>query len=159
MRGFFFLLLALEAAGCAAASGRRSAPPALAAAPPVSLCATLAGAGAASDALDPEGRGFAVLHLEKTAIGFRIETHGVGTVTASHIHHGASGVNGPMLWEINPGFAGDSTEGEAAGMPPGVLKLLAAEPSEFYVKLHTMKFPGGAIRGQLEPCGTGAVPR
>lgn len=152
MRRFFFLLLAT--AGCAAAAGRGAAPPGSPDVPDVSLCATLAGAGAASDALDPEGRGFAVLRLEKTAIGFRIETHGLGTVTASHIHHGASGVNGPMLWEINPGFAGDSTEGEATGIPPGVLKLLAAEPSEFYVKLHTMKFPGGAIRGQLEPCGT-----
>ncbi len=151
MRRFFFLLLA--AAGCAA--GRGEAPPGPPAAPRVSLCATLAGAGPASDALDPEGRGLAVLHLEKTAIRFRIEAHGVGRVTASHIHHGASGVNGPMLWEINPGGEGDSTEGEAAGIPPGILRLLAAEPSEFYVKLHTMKFPGGAIRGQLEPCGTG----
>ncbi len=151
MRRFFIVLLA--AAGCA--SGHGTAQPELPGAPPVSLCATLAGAGPASDALDPEGRGFAVLHLEKTAIRFRIEAHGVGRVTMSHIHHGASGVNGPMLWEINPGFEGDSTEGEAAGIPPGVLKLLAAEPSEFYVKLHTMKFPGGAIRGQLEPCRTG----
>lgn len=151
MRKFVFLLLA--AAGCAA--GRGTSPAGPAGAPPVSLCATLAGAGPASDALDTEGRGRAVLHLEKTAIRFRIEAGGVGTVTASHIHHGASGANGPMLWEINPGFEGDLIEGEAAGMPPGVLKLLAAEPSEFYVKLHTMKFPGGAIRGQLAPCGTG----
>ncbi len=157
MRKFLFLLLA--AAGCAASAGRPAAPSASAGAPSVSLCATLAGAGPASDALDPEGRGLAVLHLERTAIRFRIETRGVGTVTASHIHHGASGVNGPMLWEINPGFAGESTDGEAAGIPPGVLRLLAAEPSEFYVKLHTMKFPGGAIRGQLEPCRMGTVPR
>jgi CHRD domain-containing protein len=152
MKRFLVLLLAL-AAGCAA--GRGTAPPA-SAAPTVSLCATLAGAGPASDALDPEGRGHAVLHLEKTAIRFRIETHGVGRVTMSHIHHGASGVNGPMIWEINPGFDGDSIEGEAAGLPPGVIRLLASEPSEFYVKLHTLKFPGGAIRGQLEPCGTGS---
>lgn len=153
MKRLFVLLFALAAAGCA--SGRGATPPGPAGTLPVSLCATLAGAGPASDALDTEGRGFAELRLEKTAIRFRIEAHGLGMVTASHIHHGASGVNGPMLWEINPGFEGDSSEGEAAGMPPGVLKLLAAEPSEFYVKLHTMKFPGGAIRGQLAPCGTG----
>ena len=154
MKRFFVLLLAIAATGCAAGRGAvRPGPPA---SPPVSLCATLAGAGHASDALDPEGRGHAVLHLEKTAIRFRIETHGLGKVTMSHIHHGASGVNGPMIWEINPGFDGDSIEGEAAGLPPGVIRLLASEPSEFYVKLHTLKFPGGAIRGQLEPCGTGS---
>jgi hypothetical protein len=157
MRSIFFLLLA--AGGCASAAGRRAAPPAAPGAPAISLCATLAGAGAASDALDPESRGRVVLRLERSSIRFHIESRGLGTVTASHIHHGASGVNGPMVWEINPGFEGNSSEGEAAGIPPGVLRLLAAEPSEFYVKLHTLKFPGGAIRGQLERCGMESVPR
>jgi hypothetical protein len=154
MRRLFFLLLA--AAGCAGGhEGPRSVTPASIGVPPLVLCARLAGAGGDSDALDPESKGFALLRLERTSIGFSIRAPGLGKVTATHIHHGSAGQNGPMLWEINPGFAGDSIEGEAADVPPGVIRLLAAEPSEFYVKLHTVKFPGGAIRGQLGPC----VPR
>jgi CHRD domain len=26
--------------------------------------------------------------------------------------------------------------------------------SQYYVKLHSLKFPGGAVRGQLHPCGS-----
>jgi hypothetical protein len=33
-----------------------------------------------------------------------------------------------------------------------VIALIAREPVEYYVKLHTPAFPGGAIRGQLGPC-------
>jgi len=42
--------------------------------------------------------------------------------------------------------------GRATDVPPGVVALIARDPSEYYLKLHTVKFPGGAIRGQLRPC-------
>jgi hypothetical protein len=116
------------------------------------LCARLAGAGPNSDAQDPEHRGFALLTLKRTAIGYSIESPGLETVVATHIHHGPSGINGPMVWEINPGYHGDRIRGEATGFPPGVIALIAADPNEYYVKLHSLAFPGGAIRGQLERC-------
>ena len=136
----FLLVIVLAAAGCASAR------------PSATLCARLEGAGESSDALDPVNKGFAVLHLEKATIHFSIEAPGVETVTATHIHHGSVGTNGPMLWEINPGYKGDSVRGSASGIPPGVIVLIARDPAEYYVKLHTLKFPGGAIRGQLGPC-------
>ena len=135
------LLLALWiAAGCASARPRAV------------LCARLEGAGAASDAQDPVHKGSAVLSLEKTTIRYEIEASGLQTVIATHIHHGSAGTNGPMLWEINPGYKGDSVRGSASEIPPGVLALIARDPPEYYVKLHTLSFPGGAIRGQLGPC-------
>ncbi|HYR46637.1 MAG TPA: CHRD domain-containing protein [Thermoanaerobaculia bacterium] len=134
------LLAVLGAAGCAT---RR----------PVTLCAHLAGGnGFPADAQDSIHNGDAVLRLEKTAIAFSIVAPGLETVTATHIHHGPSGTAGPMLWEINTGYKGDSLRGTASEIPPGVITLIASEPGEYYVKLHTVKFPGGAIRGQLGPC-------
>jgi hypothetical protein len=118
------------------------------------LCARLAGAGPTSDAQDPEHSGFALLTLKRTAIGYSIESPGLERVVATHIHRGTSGTNGPMVWEINPGYQGDRIRGEATGFPPGVIALIAADPSEFYVKLHSLAYPGGAIRGQLQECSS-----
>ena len=136
-----FLLAAFVAvSGCVAAR-------------PATLCAHLEGAGDSStDALDPVHQGDAMLRLEKTAIRFSIVAPGLQTVTATHIHHGASGTYGPMLWEINSGYKGDAVRGTASEIPPGVIALIARDPAEYYVKLHTPEFPGGAIRGQLGPC-------
>lgn len=134
-----FLILPL---GCA------SAPPR-----PPTLCARLAGAGSGSDALDPEATGDAVLELsDATTIRFRVRTQGIGTVIATHIHRGERGVNGPMAREINPGFPGDSFRGEAAAIPADLVTEIREHPDRFYLKLHSLRFPGGAIRGQLVPC-------
>ena len=134
------LLAVLAAAGCATQR-------------PVTLCAHLAGGNDfPADAQDSVHNGDAVLRLETTAIAFSIVAPGLETVTATHIHHGPAGTAGPMLWEINSGYRGDLLRGSASGIPPGVIALIASEPAEYYVKLHTLNFPGGAIRGQLGPC-------
>ena len=140
MNKFLFAAFLLAASGCAATR-------------PVLLCAHLEGAGDSStDALDPVHQGDAVLRLESNAIRFSIVAPGLETVTAAHIHHGSSGTYGPMLWEIHSGYKGDAIRATALEIPPGVISLVAAQPSEYYVKLHTPQFPGGAIRGQLGPC-------
>jgi hypothetical protein len=140
MRRAFLLAALLAVSGCVAAR-------------PDVLCAHLEGAGDSStDALDPVHQGDAVLHLEKNAIRFSIVAPGLETVTAAHIHHGQSGTYGPMLWEIHSGYKGDSVRATASDVPPGVIALIARDPADYYVKLHTPAFPGGAIRGQLGPC-------
>ena len=121
------------------------------------LCAHLEGAGPTSDAQDPDHKGFAVLTLESTKIRYTIDAPGLQTVVATHIHHGPAGMNGPMLWEINTGYRGDRIDGEATGLPSGVITLIALEPSQYYVKLHSLQYPGGAIRGQLQPCREAGV--
>jgi len=140
-RRALFLALVASAAACA------HAPRA------VTLCAQLAGAGPGSDATDPEHRGSGVLRLTSTTIHYEIESPGLGKVIATHIHHGEAGVNGPMLWELNAGYTGESARGDAVEIPPGVVALVAKYPGEFYLKLHSVAYPGGAIRGQLVRCG------
>jgi hypothetical protein len=135
-------LLATAATGCATAPRTPE------------YCAQLQGAGPASDALDPAATGSARLEIGGASIRFHIETANLGKVVATHLHQGAAGVNGPMAVELNPGFTGDVLDGSIP-VESDLSARILANPSQFYVKLHSLKFPGGAIRGQLRPCGEG----
>jgi hypothetical protein len=59
-----------------------------------------------------------------------------------------------MAVELNPGFTGEALDGSISVGSDLAARVLA-NPSQYYVKLHSLKFPGGAIRGQLHPCGKG----
>ncbi|MBL8177546.1 MAG: CHRD domain-containing protein [Bryobacterales bacterium] len=85
-------------------------------------------------------------------------------LTGLHIHRGAAGVNGPVV--INTGIGGAngnivSSTGRgnidrSAQVTPdaatalAALRDLVADPSGFYVNLHSTVNPGGVIRGQLQ---------
>ena len=115
-------------------------------------CADLRGAGPASDALDPDASGSVRLELGGAAIRFHITTSpNLGKVVATHLHQGGAGVNGPMAIELNPGFTGEVLDGSIP-VDTDLSARILANPSQFYVKLHSLKFPGGAIRGQLRSC-------
>ena len=115
-------------------------------------CAELKGAGPGSDALDPDASGSARLEVGGAAIRFHVTTsENLGKVVATHLHQGAAGVNGPMVVELNPGFVGTVLDGSMP-IDADLSARLLSNPSQFYVKLHSLKFPGGAIRGQLHPC-------
>jgi hypothetical protein len=133
------LLLATGVTGCATAPRVRA------------YCAELRGAGPASDALDPDATGSVRLELGGASIRFHVRTANLGKVVATHLHKGGAGVNGPMAMELNPGFAGDVLDGSIP-VDSDLSARVLANPSQFYVKLHSLKFPGGAIRGQLHAC-------
>ena len=136
------LLLFASTLGAGCATGPRT---------PV-YCADLRGAGPASDALDPAATGSARLELGGASIRFQLRTSpNLGKVVATHLHQGGAGVNGPMAIELNPGFAGDSLDGSIP-VDTDLAARILANPSQYYVKLHSLKFPGGAIRGQLRSC-------
>ena len=78
--------------------------------------------------------------------------------TASHIHRGARGVAGPV---VVPFFksATPLTVEAATGciaVAPALAKELGQRPGSFYVNIHTVELPAGAIRGQLALAGSGA---
>ena len=68
--------------------------------------------------------------------------------TAGHIHRGAVGVAGPVV------FGQTNMAGGTNWMSHGVHVLSAAQEADmlgglYYVNLHTQSFPGGEIRGQM----------
>jgi hypothetical protein len=74
-------------------------------------------------------------------------THDVVGATIMHIHLGAPGVNGPIVFDLgNPTSPVIATW---SGMTPADVGHLMA--GDFYVNIHTAGRPNGAIRGQIVP--------
>jgi hypothetical protein len=74
-------------------------------------------------------------------------------VLAAHIHIGGAGVNGPIVVPFF-GFSTPTTQTDFSACVHGsrdILTAILANPSGYYVNVHTMVSPAGAIRGQLSP--------
>lgn len=72
-------------------------------------------------------------------------THDVELPTVMHIHRGAAGVNGPIVFDL--GDPASPVMATWSGMTPAdVADLLTGN---FYVNIHTSGRPAGAIRGQI----------
>jgi hypothetical protein len=73
----------------------------------------------------------------------------VGTVSASHIHRGPAGVNGPIVVPFTQIPTNGSSNGCTTGLSKDLLKDIIQNPEMYYVNVHSSLQPGGFIRGQL----------
>jgi CHRD domain-containing protein len=110
-----------------------------------SFSALLSGANEVP-AADADGTGLAVVTFSGTTVNYSVLVQNINTPTMAHIHRGAAGINGPVVigFDVNT-----LSGGSAAGVDQGLINEILANPSGFYVNVHTSDFPGGAIRGQL----------
>lgn len=101
--------------------------------------------------LPPKGppRSSATVHL--TIIGSKVcwkftKMKGFDKPLVSHIHKGKAGVEGPVYIPLGGAFkaAGCTTAPSTSPTTP-----IMKNPKGFYVNVHTKKYPGGAVRGQL----------
>ncbi|NNF52290.1 MAG: CHRD domain-containing protein [Gammaproteobacteria bacterium] len=120
---------------------------------------------------DPNGKGEAyvfgidgdeftlcyVLTVEKIEL---VPVGPVGEGMAAHIHEGAFGENGPIVAVLagpEDGNAADClTEGETGKFPTGefgIVDRILDNPEDFYINVHNVEYPAGAIRGQLSDQG------
>ena len=89
---------------------------------------------------------------------FTVNNKSGETFTRAHIHKAPAGVNGGIHWDfLEPADPATSISDQPAqlrgvGRPraAAVLADLLANPSGYYVNVHSTAFPGGAVRGQLE---------
>ena len=115
---------------------------------------------------DGSGRGRVELSVDDGMVCFDVRFDDTGTPHRGHIHVGAAGVNGGIvvtLFELgaaqNPAGPADPANDKlesrerldnCVAADPAVLAQIEANPGNYYVNLHNARFPGGAIRGQLD---------
>jgi hypothetical protein len=104
---------------------------------------------------DPDAKGTAKITLKPRAgkVCFDITFTGLSPDNpfAGHIHKGAAGVAGPIKITFYEGAPRPSpwTGCTKKGVTDALLNRIRSHPERFYVNLHNMQFPNGAIRGQL----------
>ena len=97
---------------------------------------------------DPDGFGTALITIDDSTAPFPTISWNitVGSIllppTGAHIHQGVAGVNGPVRIDFSAQLTG-------SGLQDADLAGVIAQPSGWYVNIHTSQFPGGAIRGQV----------
>jgi hypothetical protein len=122
----------------------------------VELTAKLKGQNEVPGPGDKNGKGNADIRLKakKKKVCFAIGFSKLDTVTASHIHKGGPDVAGDikvLLFEDESGLPGTGDfEGCTKGVKKRLIKKIGRSPEKYYVNVHTVEFPAGAIRGQLE---------
>jgi hypothetical protein len=110
----------------------------------------VAGDGQAN-AGDPTGVGSATVLLAGTTLCFGLTVNNLDQPVAAHIHQERAGVNGPIVVPLTAPEHGDpgASSGCIPDVDPDLVEEIRTHPGEFYVNVHTEKFPAGAIRGQL----------
>jgi hypothetical protein len=69
------------------------------------------------------------------------------TATASHIHEGAAGANGPVIVPFTK--TGDNTFASAPGAKLTEAQYASYKAGNLYVNVHSAKNPGGEVRAQI----------
>jgi hypothetical protein len=121
------------------------------------LDATLTDAAEVPGPGDPALSGTAELIVtpRKGKICFDIDldaaTPGADTVVAVHVHPGEAGTacvteDCPV---IDLDYANEGLEGCVKNVGTQLLNSIVDEPEQFYLHVHTARFPAGAARGQL----------
>jgi hypothetical protein len=107
------------------------------------------GATEKPDPGDPNGTGTARIttNAAKGRVCYRISLKRVGTVGAGHIHTGKAGTAGDiavLLFKTPTKRPRGCVKAKKS-----LIRKIERNPSRYYVNVHTAKFPGGAVRGQL----------
>jgi hypothetical protein len=102
-----------------------------------------------SAATDADGGGTAKLRLnrERERVCFTIRVRNIDDVVAAHIHrHSDSSI---VVDLITAPASGNRFTGCTEDVSKGLIRRILRKPRRYYVNVHTMAFPGGAVQGTL----------
>ncbi len=102
---------------------------------------------------DADGSGQAVVVIDDSSnrICVIVFVQGISASTGGHVHKGSAGEIGPHAVELNTpqGTTAGAGSATCTTEPPAVLRDIAANPSGYYVNVHSTEYPLGAVRSQL----------
>lgn len=108
---------------------------------------------------DPDGSGMALIWMGE-APGpscYNVSVRRIGPVTAAHLHRSAADApwpaDGPVVATLRPFRKGESNGcfKNMGDQGRSLSREIRSNPSAFYFDVHNEEFPGGALRGKLEP--------
>jgi hypothetical protein len=147
VRALGFIPIALSLGGCNDASNGQTL-----------FHATLSAANEVP-ARDTGANGAAGFTVDGDRVLYSIEANQIGSITMSHIHSGAEGVNGPVRVFLFRGpttgtvngrlVEGSFTAADVTGISFEEL-LAEMQAGTAYVNVHTTQFPAGEMRGQTQ---------
>jgi hypothetical protein len=100
---------------------------------------------------DPNGSGQAVIKVYKAKLCYTLRVSGIAPANAAHIHKGAKGQTGPIVVPMDQSSFNlpKPTSSGCEVITSALSKQLRQNPSQYYVNVHNVPYPDGAIRGQL----------
>lgn len=116
-----------------------------------SLVGELSGAAVQPEQGDPDGSGQFALWFDRdtSSLCYELGVTSITNATAAHIHRGGPDQTGPVvvpLQEPSPLHSEGCVPTDAA-----LADEIFADPNLFYVQVHTVQDPQGALRAQLRP--------
>jgi hypothetical protein len=98
---------------------------------------------------DLDGIGFATVTVNpgQGVLCYELSVSGIAPATAAHIHEAPVGVAGPVVLGLLPPTNGSSSG--CVDVSRTLAKDILKNPADYYVNVHNLEFPGGALRGQL----------
>jgi hypothetical protein len=113
------------------------------------LTATLTGESEVPGPGDPDGSGTANVRVNpgQECISYDLAVEGIEPATAAHIHEAPAGKAGPVIVGLEPPT--DGTSSGTVAVERDEAKEILKTPEDYYVNVHNLEYPGGAVRGQL----------
>lgn len=140
----------LLAAGAFAAAAAFAAAPAIAAVPAFHTYTAVLRGGDEVGGGRPDASGLARISIanDYSKVCYELsDLRHVGMIKGVDIQAGALASNGPAVLRLKEN--GDEVYAGCASSAASTGKMMQANPQDFYVNVHTLDFPGGALRGQL----------
>jgi hypothetical protein len=98
---------------------------------------------------DLNGSGSATVSINpgKGQLCYTLRAGGIAPPTGAHIHEAPAGATGPVVVTLLPPHKGMSQT--CVSVSKELARDLIRNPENYYINVHNMYFPDGALRGQL----------
>lgn len=97
---------------------------------------------------DGSGEAKVKIRLSKNELCVDMEIENIDSATAAHIHHAPAEAAGAVVVVLPiPDVQGEAED--CLEVNNDLLKKIKEEPEEYYINVHNLAYPNGAIRGQL----------